>query len=97
MKRSYELVLVLPSRIESKERDTLITKIKTIITDNDAKIDKEEVWGDKELAYPIKHEKAGHYLIWSLTAETTKLSEMKRILNFETQILRYLLLQVTTK
>jgi len=96
MTRKYELVLVLPSRLENDELDALVKKIKKIITGNGASIEKEEPWGDKELAYPIQHEKIGHYLIWTLAAETTKLSEVKRLLNFETQILRYLLLQVTT-
>ena len=94
MKRAYELIVVLPSRLEKDDRDAFVKKIKKIVTDNGATIDKEDDWGDKTLAYPIKHETIGHYIIWTLTAETTKLREMKRLLNFENKLLRYLLLQV---
>jgi len=88
--RTYELVLVLNSSLTSEKRKKLIETIKGWL--KEAKITKEEDWGQKALAYPIKREKIGFYHLFSFEANTIPTDTEKRILS-QDQVLRHLLVR----
>lgn len=90
----YELVLVLPGGFDEKKLLSLSAKIKDIIKGVSAKIIKEADWGTKKLAYPIKKSKIGQYFFWELDIPQQNIKELHRLFNFETDILRYMLLKV---
>lgn len=82
----YELTLLL-------EKEADLKNIKEIITLLQGKIEKEESWGEKLLAYKIgKHRKALYFHL-IISIERKNLKELKQKLNFETKIIRYLLLK----
>ncbi|MFA6005975.1 MAG: 30S ribosomal protein S6 [Patescibacteria group bacterium] len=93
----YELVIVLPGNLEKDNSDKLSQKIKKTVATAGATIVKETDWGVKHLAYPVKHETNGHYFIWDIEIATNAIRELRRLLNFETELLRYLLLKVDEK
>ncbi len=81
---NYQLVFLLR---KEEEKET----IKKIV-DNFGKIIKTENWGEKTLAYPIKKNRRAYYFNYFIEIEPKKTLELKRKLNFETKLLRYLLL-----
>jgi small subunit ribosomal protein S6 len=93
----YELVLVLPGNLEKNSLISLSANLKKIIEAVKAKILKEENWGVKKMAYPIKKTLLGQYLFWEIEIENSKIKELRRLLNFETKLLRYMLLKIQAK
>jgi len=91
---NYELVLVLPGNIEKSALLTLSTNLKKILKTVEATLVKEEGWGVKKMAYPIKKTNLGQYLFWQIEIKTNKIKELHRLLNFETKLLRYMLLKI---
>ena len=90
----YELVLVLPGNTEQPSQTTLAANLKKILTTTKAKLVKEEDWGVKKMAYPIKKTDLGQYLFWYIEIDKAKIKELHRLLNFETKLLRYMLLKI---
>lgn len=90
----YELVLVLPGNLEKEGLLSLLGDLKKITNTVDAKLLKEEDWGVKKLSYPIKKNQLGAYYFWQLELPLEKLKEMHQLLNFETRLLRYMLLKI---
>ncbi len=88
--RKYELVLVLNSSLSADQRKTLVETVKGWL--KGVKVNKEEDWGQKALAYPIKKEKIGFYIVLSLEAETMPSDMEKRVLNLD-NVLRHLLVR----
>lgn len=88
--RLYELVVVLKSSLSETERKKLIDLIKSWF--GDLKFAKEEDWGQKVLAYPIKRELSGSYLYFQLEGESVSSDFEKRLLSNE-QVLRHLLIR----
>ncbi len=96
--RSYELVLVLRPSLNEKDREKLLKTVKDWL--KDVKISKEDVWGQKPLAYKIKREVAGYYVKYDLEADPSASSGQgtissefeKRLINDE-NIIRHLLLR----
>lgn len=86
---SYELVFIVKD-----EKEETLKKIQQLIEDAKGKIASQEKWGKKTLAYPIKKLHAGYYFVWKLAMEQGKVQEFKKKLEFDENILRYLLLKI---
>lgn len=89
--RLYELILILKSSLSEDKRKKLIETLKSWL--KDAKVAKENAWGQKTLAYKIKKELTGYYYSLSLEVKDVLPSDLeKRIQNHE-DIIRHLLLR----
>lgn len=69
-----------------------LTTLKGLIESLRGKISKEETWGEKTLAYPIKKNRRAHYYQWQLEMEKKNILEFKKKLNFNEKLIRYLFL-----
>ena len=81
----YELILLL-----EKEED--LKKVEDTISQNGGKIKNKEKWGERLLAYPIKKKNKAIYFIITLNMNKKNVLPFKRKLNFNENIIRYLLL-----
>ena len=88
--RTYELVLVVKSSVKEADRKNLLEQIKGWL--GKIKVTKEDDWGQKALAYPIKKEDAGHYYQLFLEGETFPTDFETRVLQ-NNNVLRHLLLR----
>lgn len=88
--RLYDLVVVLRSSLSDAERKKLVGIVKDWL--KDTKIVKDEEWGQRPLAYPIKKELAGVYHFYQLEAEKIPGDFEQRLLQ-NTNVLRHLLLR----
>lgn len=86
----YELIILLNDQEEVK-------KIKELIQTLQGKILEEAKWEKKPLAYPIKKNTLADFYIWKLEVDESKVNELKKKLNFNEKIIRYLLLKISTK
>lgn len=81
----YELTFLLN---EEKE----LTNLKTLIESFDAKVVKEDKWGKRTLVYPIKKIRSAAYYNWTIEIERSKIQELRKKLNYNEQLIRFLLL-----
>ena len=89
--RTYELVVVVESELSADKRKELLDTVKKWLAG--VKVVKEEEWGQKQLAYPIRKETTGYYHILHLEGESGVPADLeKRILGNE-QVLRHLLVR----
>ena len=58
------------------------------------KLTKKDLWGIKDLAYPIKHQSKGYYIHFEFEAEPASISALDKDLKMEEDILRYLIIRV---
>ena len=88
--RTYELVVVVKPSVKEADRKKLLELVKGWL--GKMKVTKEEDWGQKALAYPIKKEDAGHFFQFFLEGETVPSDLETRILQ-NNSVLRHLLLR----
>lgn len=89
--RLYDLVLVLRTSLTEAQRTKVVDQIKSWL--GDVKIVKEDDWGQKPLAYPIKKEAAGVYLKFNLETEKTIPNDFETRVFRADGVLRHLLLR----
>lgn len=91
---SYNLTLVLKPDMDEKMRKTLLDSVAKRLIGEDGKIDKEDMWGAKDLAYPIKKQTKGFFVHYVVTTDPKNGKAIDKTLKLEEDILRYLLVRV---
>lgn len=87
---SYALTLVLKNDLEEKARKELLDSV----TKKLEKVEKEELWGLRDLSYPIKHQSKGYYAHYLFSSEPDKIKSLDKTLKMEEDIIRYLLVRI---
>ncbi|TSC89388.1 MAG: small subunit ribosomal protein S6 [Microgenomates group bacterium Gr01-1014_5] len=89
---TYELTIVLAGSMTEPKQKAVLDKIKKAVADSGGKVDKEDSWGKKQFAYPIKHEKEGYYFFFELTLPPDHANGIKRLIENDEQVARHLLI-----
>ena len=88
--RSYELMCILDPNLDEEGLNALTGKIDEVMTKEGIEVEKTEPWGKRRLAYAIKGNWEGNYILSYLNAEPEAVSEMERRLRVTEGVLRFL-------
>lgn len=89
--RHYELVCIIHPDLDEATFNGVIEKIKGWVVETNGSVDKVEVWGRKRLAYPIKKNREGQYVLFNLSLEPTATAAMDQNLRFLEPVIRYMI------
>ncbi|MDD2908083.1 MAG: 30S ribosomal protein S6 [Candidatus Gracilibacteria bacterium] len=90
----YELMLIINPTITEQERNESVSGLKTLFAKNEVTISKEDVWGDKKLAYKINKLDRGFYVLFDLEMNGKLIKELSKTINLDKNILRYMFTRV---
>ena len=88
--KAYELMLIMRPNLEDEARESVLDKVRGIITAEGGTVDSEEVWGKRRLAHEIAHEEEGDYYVILFHAGTATVAELDRVLHITDQVLRFM-------
>jgi small subunit ribosomal protein S6 len=91
--RTYELAIVADPRLSDEEFVTLVDETKQLIANRGGELQREESWGKRKLAYPIRKLSEGRYafLYLQMPAERAGLfNEVELRLRQNDKVLRFL-------
>jgi small subunit ribosomal protein S6 len=83
----YELTFLLNEEAELKN-------IKELIKSLSGRVLEEQSWGKKTLCYPVRKCTLANFYNWRFEIASENLTELKRKLNFNEKLIRYLILKV---
>ena len=90
----YECVLIARSEITQQQVDTIADSVTAQVESESGAVKKREYWGLRNLAYRIKKNRKGHYVLLGLDAEPATISEMERQLGLNEDVLRFMTVRV---
>ena len=90
----YEHLLIARQDISAQQVDALATHLKTIVEGEGGKVEKQEYWGLRTLAYRIKKNRKGHYVLLNINAPSKAVVELERQLKINEDVLRYITVKV---
>jgi small subunit ribosomal protein S6 len=90
----YECVLIARNDITQQQAEAIADNIATQLEPEGGAIRKREYWGLRSLAYRIKKNRKGHYMLLGLEAKPAFITEMERQLSLNEDVLRFLTLRV---
>ena len=90
----YETVIIARQDISSQQVETLTEAASAFISDGGGKVAKVEQWGLRNLAYKIKKNRKGHYVLLNIDAPADAMKEMERNLRLNEDVLRHMTIKV---
>jgi len=87
---SYELVFILNAELTEDDSTKLLDKVNDQITKLGGMVSETNTWGKRKLAYPIKRQTEGNYVLKKVQMKPSALKELDTSLKLTENILRYL-------
>ena len=90
----YESVLIARQDLAAPQAEALGETFQALLEANGAKVTKREYWGLRNLAYKIKKNRKGHYILMNVEGSGPAVAELERNLRIHEDILRYMTVRV---
>jgi small subunit ribosomal protein S6 len=90
----YETVLIARNDVTQQQVEGIVDAIATQFEAEGDAVKKREYWGLRSLAYRIKKNRKGHYMLLGLDAKPAVVKEMERQLGLNEDVLRFLTIRV---
>lgn len=88
----YESVIILSTNATEEATVAFGEKMKNLISENGELTNVEE-WGRRTLAYEIKKQKEGIYILFTFEAKPEFISEFERILRLDEIVLKHIVIR----
>ena len=96
--RFYELIYILNSNVEHKKIDQVMKDIGSRLEKTESKIINHIIWGKKKLAYPIKGNTYGNYILLHYEGgDNNKLNEFDSWLKLSGLVIRHMIVRLEEK
>lgn len=87
--RTYESIFIVHPEVIGDDQTALIDKYKTILSDQGADVLKLENWGTRTLAYQVKKQSKGCYVLVIFDAEPTVIAEFERRMRIDEKVIKF--------
>ena len=90
----YETVLIARNDVTQQQVETVADEIGVELEAEGGSVKKREYWGLRGLAYRIKKNRKGHYMLLAIDAKSAFINEMERKLGLNEDILRFMTVRI---
>ena len=90
---TYEIVSILSPKLSDEDVKTEQDALRALVEQHEGTVLREDAWGKRELAYPIKKMSHGIYVQTDFEAESSFVAELDRQLKLREGVLRFLTLK----
>lgn len=91
---NYESVLIARQDLGASQVSNIVSDLSDIIKKEGGEVVRIDNWGLKNLAYRIKKNRKGHYVVMNIAAPANAIAEFERIMRFNEDIIRYMTVKV---
>ena len=85
----YETMLMLDPAVEDERQAEIFDRLRATVEKAKGKVVGTDDWGVKKLAYEIKGQTEGHYIVVTFTTDPATLAEIERVLGITDDVMRF--------
>ncbi len=89
--RNYELVCIVQPDLDETAFNGILDRVKGWVTDSGGSVDKVDVWGRRRLAYTIRKQREGQYVLLNVSLNPAATAELERNIRFQETVIRHML------
>jgi small subunit ribosomal protein S6 len=89
--RNYEVVLIVHPELDETAMTGVVDKVKGWITDSGGSVTKVDQWGKRRMAYAIRKQREGQYVLVEAQMAPEYSSTLERNLHFLEPVMRFLI------
>ena len=90
---AYELMYIVKPDLDDQAVQQEIEKVGQLIQTNGGQVKKVTPWGKRRLAYSVKDQREGHYVVQEFDLDQAKVQEVERVLRISDTVFRHLLVR----
>ena len=90
----YESVFIARQDVSTSQVDGLTDTFEKTIKDLGGSVTKKESWGLRPMAYRVKKNRKGHYVLMNIDAPAEAIKEMERQMHIKEDVIRHLTTRV---
>lgn len=87
--RTYETIFIVHPDVAGEAYSAVVEKFKTVLADQGAQVLKVDEWGARKLAYPIKKQTRGSYVLVAYEAGAGVIAEFERRMRLDDSIMKF--------
>ena len=90
----YESVLIARQDLGASQVNSLVSDLSEVLKKEGGEVVKVDNWGLKNLAYRIKKNRKGHYVLLNIVAPAKAIFEYERLVRLNEDVIRYMTIKV---
>ena len=91
--RAYETMYIIRPELDEEQTNAVIEKFNTLIANNGGEVTKVDKWGKRKLAYEIKKNRDGFYVLMHFNGVPETAAELDRVFRISDDVLKHMTLR----
>jgi len=87
--RTYETLYIVHPEVVGDELTALIDKYRKVLTEQQADVLKADNWGSRNLAYPVKKQTRGSFVLTVFEGGPSVVAEFERRMRIDEKVIKY--------
>lgn len=90
----YEVTQIWTPDLTAEEYNQYLEDFNRFLSENNAEIVNQEIWGLRRLAYPIRKREAGYYVYTEFRSRASFIAQLRRYLQLRPYVMRELIVKL---
>jgi len=95
--RDYEVLYIVRADLDDEKVQDAVKRVNRLIERAGGTIEATNLWGKRKLAYEVKHQKEGAYVLQDFQLNPDKVPELEASLKITEEVLRHLIVRKPEK
>ena len=95
--RDYEILYIVRADLDDDKVLDAVKRVNTLIERSGGTSERTNLWGKRKLAYEVKHQKEGSYVLQDFQLDPTRVPELEAGLKITEEVLRHLVVRKPEK
>src|ERR1700686_2924688 len=95
--RDYEVLYIVRADLDDDKVQDAVKRVNTLIERSGGTVERTNLWGKRKLAYEVKHQKEGSYVLQDFQFEPGRVPELEAALKITEEVLRHLIVRKPEK
>ena len=95
--RDYEVLYIVKADLEDDKVQDVVKRVNTLIERSGGGAEQTSLWGKRKLAYEVKHQKEGSYVLQDFKITPDRIPELEAALKITEEVLRHLIVRKPEK
>jgi small subunit ribosomal protein S6 len=95
--RDYEVLYIVRADLDDEKVQDAVKRVNTLIQRSGGTPERTNLWGKRKLAYEVKHQKEGAYVLQDFQLDPGRVPELEAGLKISEEVLRHLIVRKPEK
>jgi small subunit ribosomal protein S6 len=95
--RDYEVLYIVRADLDDDKVQDAVKRVNTLIQRSGGTPERTNLWGKRKLAYEVKHQKEGSYVLQDFQLDPGRVPELEASLKITEEVLRHLIVRKPEK